>query len=116
MNNTVRSIVAFAILCVLGAVQQGFLPFEHWQNVILPLFVTYIILGMSIGNQNDKDIQESISSGVITGMSVYILIYIWLYSVGFFKGTGGMAFIQFLVSVFVVTITSVITREIKNHT
>lgn len=115
-NEFVTSFIAFVLLSVLGTVQQAALPFEHWKKVIAPLLVTYIILGLLIGYQKTEDIPESISSGFITGIGVYTIIYIWLYSVGFFKGTMELAVGQFTVSVFIVTITSFLTREINTIT
>jgi|LakMenEpi03Aug12_release.lakeMendotaPanAssembly.Ray.scaffolds.fasta_scaffold01457_30 hypothetical protein len=114
-NEIIRSSISAVILILLSVFQAITLDFGMpLKNMIIPIVINSIVIGYAIGINTPKDASESIIHGLIVSFGVYSVMYSWLYSVGFFTGSGSLALFQFGVSVFAGMIVNLITKEISN--
>lgn len=108
-----KTIVAISLVLVFSVFQARILNFGiEPKSMVIPIIVNTVIIGWAIGKDTSEKASDSILRGLEISSSVYLVMFSWLYSVGFFTGSNDLAFMQLCSSIFLGTMTSWITREI----
>lgn len=112
-NSMYRSLIATALFMVLGFIESRMLPWGLGAKALVPLAVTYLLLGGSVGTQHPDDIKHAAVHGSLMGAVVYLIIFTWLFAVGFFRGGVAAGLGKMLFGIASVVIVSVSVFELS---
>ena len=107
-----RSLIAIAVMMVFSMIKLKVYPMGlSYGRMIIPLLVTYVLVGASIGVAQPADLEHSAIHGALLGLLVYGILSIWLMGVGFLK-VGGM-FMHLIIGIATVVVAAVVTFEVS---
>jgi apolipoprotein N-acyltransferase len=107
-----RTSIAIATMVVFNLVQFKIFPMGMpLKRMLLPLLVTYAVLGLSVGVAQKDNAGQAATHGALVGLLVFGIISVWLKGVGFF-GMGGM-FTNVLLGAGSVALAGAVTFEVS---
>jgi hypothetical protein len=112
-NSIYRSLIGMALFIVIGMFESKMFPWGLGGNSLVPLAVTYFLLGGAVGTQHPEDTAHAAAQGSLVGAFVYIILFVWLFGVGFFSGSLGAGMAKLIFGVASVVIVSVSVMEIS---
>ena len=112
-NAIYRALIAVIILGLFGLVEEKMAPWNVGISILLPLIISYILIGSSIAVHRADDWKNSALYGLILGLIVYGILHSWLLVLGFYSGGLGAIFIKLFMNITSLIVASVVVLELS---
>jgi hypothetical protein len=112
-NELYRTLIAFGVLSMVGVGESKMIPWGLGDTVIVPLGITYGLLGFSIGTFHPENIKKAIANGMLAGLVIYSIVFSWLFEIGFFTGDLMSGVGKYVIGIVGMVIASIVTQQIS---